>query len=65
MFDYSLMNSEMMLTVNESGDLCVNRAVPDFNSWVDFSIKAEDLMGTIVFDQEKICFDAKPGETFF
>lgn len=53
-FDYSFTNSDMMLTVNESGDLCVNSAVLDFDSYVDFSIKARNLIGTIVFDQDNI-----------
>ena len=53
-FDDFFQDSDLMLTVNESGELCVNRAVLDCDSYVDFSIKAGDLMGTIVFDQGKI-----------
>ena len=53
-FDESFYDSDMMLTVNESGDLCVNSAVLDFDTYVDFSIKAENLMGKIIFDRDEI-----------
>lgn len=56
-FDYSFPLSDMMLTVNESGDLCVNSAVVDADSFVNFSIKAQDLIGTIVFDGDRIMLD--------
>lgn len=53
-FDYSKKMSEMMLTVNESGDLCVNSAVPDFDTCVDFSMKAQNLIGTIIYEKDKV-----------
>lgn len=53
-FDYSFYNADMMLTLNDAGDLCVNSAVLEIDSFVDFSIKAQDLIGTIVFDGERI-----------
>lgn len=53
-FDESFYDSDMILTVNESGDLCVNSAVLDFDTYVDFSIKAENLMGKIIFDRDEI-----------
>ena len=52
--DESFYDSDMILTVNESGDLCVNSAVLDFDTYVDFSIKAENLMGKIIFDRDEI-----------
>lgn len=53
-FDDSFPISDLMLTVNKSGDLCVNTAVIDADSFVNFSIKAQDLIGTIIFDEDKI-----------
>lgn len=53
-FDYSLLDYDMMLTVNESGNLCVNRATLDMNSFVDFSMKAQDFIGTIILEENKI-----------
>lgn len=48
----------MMLTVNSSGNLCVNSAaLDDMDSFVDFVIKAEDLIGTIVFEDKGITFN--------
>ena len=46
-----------MLTVNESGDLCVNIAVIDeksYQSFVDFSLKAQELTGTVVLKEDTI-----------
>ncbi|MDE6714346.1 MAG: hypothetical protein K2K20_11485 [Lachnospiraceae bacterium] len=51
---FSFLSSEMILTVNASGDLCVNSAIIDLDSFVDFSIKAQELIGTIVFDEDEI-----------
>ena len=48
---------ELMLTVNESGDLCVNIAVIDeksYQSFVDFSLKAQELTGTVVLKEDTI-----------
>ena len=53
-FDNSFFNSDMMLTVNDSGDLCVNRADLDIDSFVDFTIKAQELMGTLTLDKNEI-----------
>ena len=46
---------ELMLTVNESGDLCVNLAViaeETYQSFVDFSLEAQELIGTVVFGED-------------
>lgn len=32
----------------------MNSAVLDFDTYVDFSIKAENLMGKIIFDRDEI-----------
>lgn len=57
-FDYSCCDFEMMLTVNSSGNLCVNSAaLDDMDSFVDFVIKAEDLIGMIVFEDKGITFN--------
>lgn len=48
---------ELILTVNESGDLCVNIAVIDektYQSFVDFSLKAQELIGAVVFEENTI-----------
>ena len=51
---FSFLSSEMILTVNASGDLCVNSAIIDLDSFVDFSITAQELIGTIVLDEDEI-----------
>ena len=53
-FDYSLFDSDMVLTVNKSGDLCVNSATLDGKDFVDFTIKSQDFMGTIDFEEDEI-----------
>ena len=56
-FDCSVFISDLMLTVNEAGDLCVNTVTPDYYdnaSDVDFVIKAQDLIGTITLEKNKI-----------
>ena len=54
-FDFVIHFSSLMLTMNESGDLCVNNAAyPEGDSCVDFTIKSQDLLGTIVFDKGEI-----------
>lgn len=53
-FDYSLLSSDMMLTTNESGELCVNSATLTDDSFVDFSIKAQELTGTIELEENSI-----------
>lgn len=57
--DYSFYFSDMMLTVNEVGDLCVNGTVFDSYSSVDFSLKPQSFLGTIVLERGKITFDNK------
>lgn len=54
-FDYSYakLDSDMMLTMNKTGDLCVNSAAID-GSFVDFSIKANELLGSIAFEENEI-----------
>lgn len=52
-----LHGHELMLTVNESGDLCVNIAVIDeetYQSFVDFSLEAQELIGTVVSTEDTI-----------
>ncbi|MDE7265955.1 MAG: hypothetical protein K2N89_00615 [Lachnospiraceae bacterium] len=56
-FKYALVDYEMILTVNESGDLCVNSATfvdNDFDDSVNFTIKAQDFKGTINFENDRI-----------
>lgn len=56
-FEYASFDSEMILTVNESGDLCVNSAIfvdNDFDYSVNFTIKAQDFMGTVNFEEDRI-----------
>lgn len=53
-FDYSLYNDDMMLTVNESGDLCVNKASFEFDDYVNFTGKAQYFMGTVIFEEDRI-----------
>lgn len=49
--DYALLgfDCELMLTVNEAGDLCVNSAEISQNSFVDYSMRAAEPIGTIVW----------------
>lgn len=53
-FDYSLLYSDMMLTTNESGELRVNSATLTVDSFVDFSIKAQELTGAIELEENSI-----------
>lgn len=53
-FEDSVIGSEMMLTVNKSGGLCVNSAILDVNDFVNFTIKAQDFMGTVNFEEDRI-----------
>ena len=56
-FKYALVGYEMILTVNESGDLCVNSATfADYDSddFVNFTIEAQDFMGTVNFENDRI-----------
>lgn len=56
-FDYELYDYDMMLTVNEAGDLCVNSAALDINSCVDFSVRPQDFLGAIVSKGDKAVLD--------
>ncbi|MBD5510719.1 MAG: hypothetical protein HDR08_05645 [Lachnospiraceae bacterium] len=56
---------ELMLTANESGDLCVNIAVIDENtyqSFVDFSLEAQELIGTVIFGEDTIALQISMDE---
>lgn len=53
-FEYSLFDCDMMVTVNDDGDLCVNRAELDMDSFVDFSVRAQELVGRIEAEGDKI-----------
>ena len=56
-FKYALVDYEMILTVNKSGDLCVNSAAfvdYDFDDCVNFTIKAQDFNGTINYENDRI-----------
>lgn len=47
-FDYALFDSDLILTVNQSGELCVNKAAFEEESWIDFvnfKLIAQDLIG--------------------
>ncbi|MCM1298734.1 MAG: hypothetical protein NC228_04120 [[Eubacterium] siraeum] len=55
--DDALLNSDMMLTVNNSGDLCVNSADLDMDDFVNFTIKAQDFIGTIDFEENQAVFN--------
>lgn len=52
--DYDDFVSEKMLTVNEAGELCVNSGIPDFDTLVDFSMKAQEVIGIIIFENGEI-----------
>ncbi len=56
-FDYSFDLNETMLTTNDSGELCINIASPDFDTCVDFSVRAEEQVGTVVFREGEIVLD--------
>lgn len=51
--DYHLLDSELMLTVNQSGDLCVSSATLDSQDFCNYTIKAQELIGTIGFEEGK------------
>lgn len=56
-FAYSLNahQKELLLTVNEAGDLCVNIAqIDSYQSFVDFSLKAQELVGRILYEENEI-----------
>ncbi len=56
-FDQSVFISELMLTVNDSGTLCVNTVTSDYydiDSSVDYVVKAQEQIGTITFERHRI-----------
>lgn len=56
-FDQSVFISDLMLTVNESGTLCVNTVTPDYydiDSSVDYVVKAQEQIGTITLERHRI-----------
>ncbi len=55
--DDDLLNSDMVLTVNDSGDLCVNSAIFDMDDFVNFTIKAEYFIGTLGFEENQVVFN--------
>lgn len=52
--DDALLNSDMILTVNNSGDLCVNSATLDMDDFVNFTIRAQDFIGTLDFEENQV-----------
>jgi len=53
-FGDALFDSDMILTVNHSGGLCVNSATFDMDNFVNFTIKAQDFMGTLDFEDNQV-----------
>lgn len=55
--DYSYMNGDLMLTTNDKGELCVNSATVEgdsFTSFTEFTVISDKLIGSIVFDDDTI-----------
>lgn len=63
--DDSFLFSDIMLTVNKSGDLCVNGTFFDSYSDVDFTLKAQSILGTIVHERGEIIFHDRRTGTLF
>jgi hypothetical protein len=62
-FDDSIFVSDTILTTDTDGNLYVNSVTSDFyeqDSNVDFSVKAQDRIGSIVFKQNKITAEIDP-----
>lgn len=62
-FDNSIFISDTMLTMDTSGNLYVNSVTDDFyeqDSDVNFSVKAEDRIGSIVLKHNKITAEIDP-----
>ncbi len=57
--------SDIMLTVNKSGDLCVNGTFFDSYSDVNFTLEAQSILGTIVHERGKIIFHDRRTGTLF
>lgn len=58
-FEYALFDDDMMVTVNESGDLCIHRAEIDTDSYVEFSVKAQELIGRIGVKGDEIALEVE------
>lgn len=62
-FAPSVFVSDLMLTVNESGTLCVNTITSDCYdtvSFVDYVVKAQDQIGTITLERNRITVQIDP-----
>ncbi len=57
--------SDIMLTVNKSGDLCVNGTFFDSYSNVNFTLEAQSILGTIAHERGKIIFHDRRTGTLF
>lgn len=53
-FDDFLQDHDIMLTADGSGELCVNSASLDLNSFVDFSVRAQEPLGSIALEEDRI-----------
>ncbi len=53
-FDYSYFNHDMILTKNDEGTLCVNEAMIEGVSFVDYTIKSKKLVANIVWEKGSI-----------
>lgn len=63
--DDSFLFSDIMLTVNKSGDLCVNGTFFDSYSNVNFTLEAQSILGTIAHERGKIIFHDRRTGTLF
>ncbi len=55
LFDYVLMNKDMMFIVNNKGELLLYEAVIPFrDSFVNFTIEADEFIASIVFENNTI-----------
>ena len=57
--EYALFDNDMMVTVNEYGDLCVHRAEIETDSYVEFSVKAQELIGRIGVQGDEIALEVE------
>lgn len=56
-FNQSVFISDLMLTVNDSGTMCVNTVTSDYydiDSSVDYVVKAQEQIGTITLERHRI-----------
>ncbi len=54
LFEESFFMQELILTVEESGNLCVNTSSLDMDSSVEFTSKPQDKLGTIGLEGNQI-----------